>query len=120
MIECFRKLMFFLSKRFLLPRYVRHIKKTCKVNDNEIVFMSRPDYSDNALAFFEYLKRNERFSNYKMYWAVSSDCKEDSRAENVRLYRKSGLISYKSLKIIMSAKYTNKTPKIPPYTKPFS
>ncbi len=105
MIECFRKFMLFLSKRFLFPRYVRHIKNTCQVNENEIVFMSRPDYSDNALAFYEYLKSDERFSNYKIYWAVSSNCKEGKEFENVKLYRNSGLISYKSLKLIMCAKY---------------
>lgn len=59
-------------------------------NKQKIVFMSFPDYSDNAKHFYEYMKRQEY--GYELIWFINKE-------ENLLELRKRGVKCYKSKSI---------------------
>lgn len=98
-----------ISRRILFPLYVWIIKHTKRLNDNVLVFMSRPDYSDNSLALSDYIVNNSQYDKYKVVWVVG-DCKKfkekfkNSKISFIQLYSKAGVVSFNALKTIMTAR----------------
>ena len=80
------------------------------INDRDIVFMSTPDYSDNAKALSEYLEKNGYADKYTIYWLVGDVEKiraqhGDSRVIFLPRYGRFHNIPLSSLKAYMHAHY---------------
>lgn len=58
--------------RVIIKTYSYIIKKISKLDNNSIVFMSLPCFSDNSLAFSEYLLKKNYHNKYKIYWVVDN------------------------------------------------
>lgn len=74
-------------------------------NSNKLVFSSRPDYADNAYAFYRYMVENH--SGWDLVWIVNStDKKEQLLKANIKAYLKKEL---SGLYQLMSARYLIET-----------
>lgn len=65
---------FYYLVRLIYDKILNHLK----VNENEILFYSVPDFSDNAKIFYEYLIKN--LSSKKYIWLVKNKTKKDTKA----------------------------------------
>lgn len=104
-LETFRRL---IMKSFC--PYIAHVIKTEPLNDNVIVFQSRPDYSDNGKALSEYMIHNGYGSKYKLFWLVEDRRTAESLYPNagvtfLQMYDKFGSYNLKTLKVYLTAKY---------------
>ena len=79
---------------------VRLINSVIPKNNKSIIFTSNPDFSDNTLAVFEAIRKDERFSGYKLTWIT----RESSLSEykGTKCYKVNGL---KSFVVYFRAKY---------------
>ncbi len=72
-----------LATLFRFPRVVRLVNRLFRKNQNQILFASSPDYSDNAKAFFEYI-HNFPKQGYSTVWLVH-DIEELHRLREIHL-----------------------------------
>lgn len=63
---------FYYLFRLVYDKILKHLK----VNENEILFYSVPDYSDNGKVFYEYLVKN--LSSKKYIWFVKNKIQKDT------------------------------------------
>ena len=87
---------------------IYYMKRTCRLDKRVMVFISRPDYSDNGRALYEFLCKSGYGDKYMIYWIVKdpSNCMKmfpDSKAVFLKAYNWLGLPNQKALKIYMSA-----------------
>ena len=80
------------------------------INERDIVFMSTPDYSDNAKALSEYMERNGYAEKYRIYWLVGDveKCKKQNGGNKVIFlprYDKYHNFPLSSLNVYMHAQY---------------
>lgn len=76
---------------FCRPFYIVLSKAYKEANSKEILFESKPDFSDNARALFEYMLEEGLNENYKITWLV--DCPKEYQAyakKNVFFVKKNG------------------------------
>ena len=96
------------TRRF--DRYIANVVDKCPLKEDVIVFLSRPDYSDNGKALSEYMERNGFFSKYKVYWLVEDKeaCEKsspDTKAVFIKMYDKHGVYTKEALDIYLTAQY---------------
>lgn len=80
------------------------------INYNDIVFMSTPDYSDNAKALSEYIVRNGYAEKYNIYWIVRDvgrfkTLQNNGNVKFLPRYDKYHNFPLSSLKVYMHAQY---------------
>ena len=79
------------------------------ISKNQILFISKPDYSDNAYYLFDYLKKRKGCEQYSYIWLVDSKGEYAVKDSNVTFCNKysawhSGL-SRDALKAVLTSKY---------------
>lgn len=95
----------------ILKRCVRKLyENPPPVNENQLVFLSSPDFADNGRAFFEYLVENGYNDRYKIYWLVDYPEKyKHIRCKNVKFIRRKHQdierITYKAHKTVLTSRY---------------
>ena len=56
-----------------VPLYERYIMHHCSVKKDLILFVSKPSFSDNSKALYEYMLKSGHFKNNKFVWLVDWD-----------------------------------------------
>lgn len=84
------------------------VKRMVKVTD-KMVFISYPDYSDNALALSEYILRHDDLKKYRIYWVVDEPSLYNknccSKVEFLAKRNRLGFTPLKTIKEHLQAKY---------------
>ncbi len=79
------------------------------INSKQILFMSKPDFSDNAYYLYRYLKDHRSEENYSFVWLVDSDAESFTEDERTIFCSKYSAwhagLSREALKNLMSSKY---------------
>lgn len=73
--------------KFIKVFYCRLLHFT-KINKKIIVFTSKPDFSDNSKYLYEYIRKNDKNSNYKYVWLVSKDWEKSKNQNHNTVYVK--------------------------------
>lgn len=94
-----------------IPLYPILVKLYLKrpISKKQILFISKPDYSDNAYFLFEYLKSHREFGKYSYIWLVDSNEQyeiEDKYVSFCNKYSKWHVgLSMKALKAVLTSEY---------------
>lgn len=98
--------------RFVLGKKATELRELpMDIVENRIVFESKPNFSDNARALYDYLCEEGYNTKYEIIWLVNDDPKkyEKYKKENVKFVRAKGKYSARrtldALKAIYTAKY---------------
>lgn len=81
---------------YLLARFL------CPINKNLIILESEPDFSDNAYAFYKFLKRNTQL---KYIWSVENPQNFENTCDTIFVTRFSGWPNIKYYYYLATAKY---------------
>lgn len=89
-------------------RFISHYVNNHQLVEGTIVIMSRPDYSDNAKALSEYMRDNDYFDRYRVYWLVADkkSCENkypDAGVTFLQMYNWAGIYKKKTLEIYLTA-----------------
>lgn len=88
------------------------------ISKNQILFVSKPDYSDNAFYLFDYLRNNRNCGKYSFVWLIASDDKYYVDEKRVKFYKKNSDwhigLSREALKAVLTSEYVFFT-----HTSPF-
>lgn len=57
-------------KKVLVNNYIKFLQLLVRPDKSILVFYSRPDFSDNSRALFDYIRQNDIKNHYKIYWVV--------------------------------------------------
>ena len=107
------KAIYYLLRKVLyhsfLDVYAFFYRRLGSINDNTIVFQSKPDYSDNSRALSDYLVKSGYLDKYKIFWVVNDVdyCQRmfsESKVHFLKLTNRFGEYKLYSLRVIMSAK----------------
>lgn len=98
-----------IANKILIEFYSVIIKCFYNICENNIIFESKPDYSDNPLALSEYLIKHGYNNNYKIFWLVTDENEmkkknPDNDVTFFQLKNKFGIIRWASFRIIATAK----------------
>lgn len=66
---------------------LRNLNMLIPKKDNQILFASKPDYSDNAKALYEYIMANQIYQQYDIVWLVSDP-------ETLQILTQNGIKAY--------------------------
>lgn len=78
------------------------------VSSDQILFVSKPDFSDNAYYLYKYIKDNKTYEKYKFIWLVDSKKEYFLEDERVRFVQKKSLLHSGLTKDAMKAVLTSK------------
>lgn len=98
--------------------YTAFIKLTKKVDERAMVFISKPDYSDNARALSNYLETAYSSKDYKLYWIVDQPHKYrkfevNGKINFLSIKNSFGLYSFRTFSVLLTAKYVLSTHNFP-------
>ena len=99
-----------IANKILIELYSVIIKCFYNICENNIIFESKPDYSDNPLALSEFLIKNGYNNQYKIFWLVTdeNEMKKKHPDDNVTFFQlknKFGIIRWSSFKVVATVKY---------------
>lgn len=95
----------------ILKRYVRKLyQNPPPVNENQLVFLSSPDFADNGRAFFEYLVENGYNNRYSIFWLVDDPEKyKHIKYKNVKFIKRKHMdierITYRAHRTVLTSRY---------------
>lgn len=95
----------------LLKRCVRKLyQNPPPVKENQLVFLSSPDFSDNGRAFFEYLVENGYNNRYSIFWLVDDPEKyKHIKYKNVKFIKRKHMdierITYRAHRTVLTSRY---------------
>ena len=84
--------------------FIIFLKKT-KVDNRMILFVSEPDFSDNAKEIYNYYKNNKKYSDYKFIWFIKNNLKVNNADNTIFIKSISKFHNGRTLKALY---YTSK------------
>ena len=105
-----KNIIHFICKKLVKFFTNKMVKKPPRVKENQIVFLSSEDYSDNALALYEYLIENHYNDKYHIFWLVENPkLYREHKEKNVKfikmIHKKLKIYTYTAHKVVITSKY---------------